>query len=41
MITVLRPGTGIPPKFVKNIIGLTIRKDVKEGNVLTWNMFKN
>ncbi len=33
-----RPGTGIPAKFEEIIIGRTIRADLSEDTVLTWDM---
>ncbi len=39
MLTILRPGTGISPSEINNLIGLKINKNVKEGNLLRWNMF--
>lgn len=33
-----RPGTGISPKFTDIVIGRTIRDDLKEDTVLTWDM---
>ena len=39
MLTFLRPGTGIPPYEIDNMIGKTIKKNVKQGTPLRWNMF--
>ena len=33
-----RPGTGIGPKFTDIIIGRTVKEDVAEDSVLTWDM---
>ena len=33
-----RPGTGIAPAFVDVIIGRTVKMDLAEDTVLTWNM---
>jgi sialic acid synthase SpsE len=38
MITVKRPGFGIPPKFIDVVIGRTLRIDVEEDDILTWEM---
>ena len=35
-----RPGTGIPPKQVEAILGLTLKRDVVCGHVFTWEDFK-
>lgn len=36
-LTVKRPGTGIPPKYYSLLIGKTVKTEIKEDNVLTWN----
>lgn len=33
-----RPGTGISPKFVDQVIGKGVNKDLKEDTILTWEM---
>jgi sialic acid synthase SpsE len=38
MLTFKRPGTGIYPKFVKQVVGRTAREDIAEDTVLTWEM---
>jgi sialic acid synthase SpsE len=38
MVAVKRPGTGIAPKFLKDVIGKRAGKDIKEDEVLTWRM---
>ena len=38
MLTYFRPGTGIPPTLIDQIIGLRINRDVEKGIHLTWNM---
>ncbi|WP_407421263.1 N-acetylneuraminate synthase [Methanobrevibacter sp.] len=37
MLSIKRPGTGIAPKFVVDVIGKTVTKDLKSGHVLKWN----
>lgn len=39
MLTYFRPGTGIPPTMIDQIIGLKINQDVEKGIQLTWDMF--
>ena len=34
-----RPGTGLQPSMAPYVVGLTLREDVKTGNVLTWEVF--
>ena len=38
MITVKRPGFGIKPKHLDLVIGRTLRVDVEEDDILTWDM---
>jgi len=38
MLTFKRPGTGIYPKFVEQVVGRTAREDIAEDTVLTWEM---
>lgn len=38
MLTYFRPGSGIPPTLIDQIIGLRINQDVEKGIQLTWNM---
>ena len=33
-----RPGTGISPKYTDIVIGRTVKKDLKEDTILTWDM---
>lgn len=39
MLTFFRPGTGISPIYVDKILGLKIKKDIKKGSLLRWDMF--
>jgi N-acetylneuraminate synthase/N,N'-diacetyllegionaminate synthase len=41
MIVVKRPGTGIPPGQLKDIIGMNIRRDKKADDVFEWKDFHN
>ncbi|WP_017470746.1 pseudaminic acid synthase [Amphibacillus jilinensis] len=34
----IRPGYGLPPKYLKNVIGAKASKSVKRGSPLTWGM---
>lgn len=38
MITVKRPGFGIPPKFLDLVVGRPLKVDVEEDDILTWDM---
>jgi pseudaminic acid synthase len=35
----LRPGDGIPPKFLQNILGHTLKKEVTRGTPVSWDIF--
>ncbi len=36
-LTALRPGTGIPPEFVGQVVGRRLARSVDAGSLLTWN----
>jgi len=38
MIAIKRPGTGVAPKFLKDVVGKRASKDIKEDVVITWDM---
>jgi sialic acid synthase SpsE len=38
MITIKRPGFGIPPKDLEHVLGRTLRVGVEEDEILTWDM---
>ena len=38
MFDVKRPGTGIEPKYMERIVGKRARIDIKEGDLITWEM---
>ena len=37
----IRPGHGLHPKYYYQILGKTIKKDVKKGTPLTWDIILN
>ena len=39
MISLFRPGTGIPPNMINNIVGRTVNKPIKAGTLLSWDDF--
>ena len=39
-LKVVRPGTGLPPGLLNDIVGLTVQVDVPRNTPLTWQMFK-
>lgn len=40
MLTLKRPGTGIPPKEMNSLVGRTAVADIPEDTVLSWDMVK-
>ncbi|GAH55328.1 unnamed protein product, partial [marine sediment metagenome] len=40
MIDILRPQSGLLPKYKKDLIGLKVRKSLKKGEPITWDVFK-
>lgn len=36
----IRPGFGLPPKFFHKVLGKKVRKDVKRGQALTWELIE-
>ena len=38
MLTVKRPGSGIPPKDLELVLGRALRADVEADDVLTWDL---
>ena len=38
MLTVKRPGFGIPPKYLEIVLGRALRADAREDDILTWDM---
>ena len=39
MLTTFRPGTGISPAMFDNVVGMTIKKTIEKGTLLSWDMF--
>lgn len=37
-VRAIRPGFGLPPKFINNFVGKTVNRDVKRGMPLTWDL---
>ena len=40
MLTFYRPGDGIPPNTINNIIGRKLKQNVTKGTFVNWNMFQ-
>lgn len=39
-IEIKRPGTGLKPEFINEVIGLKAKKDIRAGEVLTWEILE-
>lgn len=39
-VRAIRPGYGLPPKFLEQLLGMRVKKPVPRGTALTWDMFK-
>jgi N-acetylneuraminate synthase len=37
-VRIVRPGSGLPPKFYDIVLGKTVKQDVKKGTPLTWDI---
>ncbi len=35
----VRPGFGLPPKYIEQVLGKRINRDIKTGTPLTWDLF--
>ena len=40
MLSIKRPGTGIPPKFINDVIGKETIEDLKSGTIILWGNLK-
>ena len=38
-VRAIRPGMGLPPKYIEQILGRTAKRDIKKGTALTWEVF--
>jgi N-acetylneuraminate synthase len=36
----IRPGFGLPTKYLDQVLGRTVKRDVKRGTALTWDLFQ-
>ena len=37
----IRPGYGLPPKHLKNILGKKVKENIKRGTPLNWNLVRS
>lgn len=35
----IRPGSGLPPKYIDNLLGKKVKKDIKKGTPASWDLF--
>ena len=40
-LRIVRPGLGLPPKYYKKLLGMKVKKDVKKGKPISWDLIKN
>ena len=40
-ISIVRPGYGLAPKHYENILGLTVKQEIKKGTPIKWEFFKD
>lgn len=38
-VRAIRPGLGLPPKYLDTVLGMRVAKDVKRGTPVTWTLF--
>jgi N-acetylneuraminate synthase len=38
-VRAIRPGSGLPPKFIGQVIGRAVARDVKRGTPVSWDLF--
>lgn len=39
-VRAIRPGLGLPPKYLDQVIGMTVKQDVKRGAALSWDLLR-
>ena len=37
-VRAIRPGLGLPTKYLEQVLGMTVKQDVKHGTALTWTL---
>ncbi len=37
-VRAIRPGNGLPPKYFDQLLGKTVKRDVKKGTPVTWDL---
>jgi N-acetylneuraminate synthase len=39
-VRAIRPGFGLPPKYIDTILGMSVTKDLKKGTALSWEILR-
>jgi sialic acid synthase SpsE len=39
-VRAIRPGLGLPTKYLESLLAMEVRRDVKRGTPLTWDVFR-
>jgi N-acetylneuraminate synthase len=39
-VRAIRPGLGLPTKYLESLLAMQVRQDVKRGTPLTWDVFR-
>jgi sialic acid synthase SpsE len=37
-VRAIRPGFGLPPKYLNQVLGMAINRDVRRGTALSWEL---
>jgi N-acetylneuraminate synthase len=37
-VRAIRPGLGLPTKHIDDVLGMTVKRDVKRGTALNWDL---
>lgn len=37
-VRAIRPGLGLPPKYLEVVLGKTVKQDVRRGTALCWDL---
>jgi N-acetylneuraminate synthase len=38
-VRAIRPGLGLSPKYLEQVLGKTVKRNVKRGTALNWDLF--
>ena len=37
-VRAIRPGLGLPPKYLEQVLGMKVKRDMKRGTALSWGL---